>query len=87
MSMSLKFALALAVFLAPAIASAAPPAPALAPSSDIHLAANGCGYGFHRAPNGRCDNVRAPNADCQRGFHSVPSPSTASGFRCVQDGY
>ncbi|HLW92996.1 MAG TPA: hypothetical protein VKS78_17065 [Roseiarcus sp.] len=69
-----------------AVAQAAP-----APSDDaaggFQLAANGCGYGFHRTPTGRCDNVRDYNASCQPGFHKVPTPSTPSGFRCVQDGY
>jgi hypothetical protein len=48
----------------------------------------GCGYGSYRAPNGSCDIVKDPNANCQPGFHSVPAPRRrGSGFRCVQDGY
>jgi hypothetical protein len=48
----------------------------------------GCGYGVYRAPNGSCDIVKDPNANCQPGFHSVPAPrGRGSGFRCVEDGH
>jgi len=63
---------------------APPPAPA---SSAVQLAADGCGYGYHRTASGRCDTVRDYNAYCQPGFHKVPTPTTTNGFRCVQNGY
>jgi hypothetical protein len=77
-----------AVFLLGATAARAEISPSFAAGAftPIQLAANGCGHNHYRAPDGRCDIVRDPNRDCQRGFHSVPAP-TPSGYRCVQDGY
>jgi hypothetical protein len=80
--------LAGAVFLVATAAHAemAPPSYS-GSSSDLRTVADGCGYGYHRTASGRCDNVRDYNAWCQKGFHKVPTPTTPSGFRCVQNGY
>jgi hypothetical protein len=74
-------------FVAAAAQAGMSPASTPGMTTGFELAANGCGYGFHRTASGRCDNVRDYNAFCQPGFHKVPTPSTASGFRCVQNGY
>jgi len=45
-----------------------------------------CGSGYVRAPNGACEVARDIFSNCDAGFHQVPAP-TASGYRCVQNGY
>jgi hypothetical protein len=75
------------LFAATAAQAEMAPAPAQDPSADVQSIADGCGYGYHRTASGRCDNVRDYNAWCQKGFHKVHTPLTASGYRCVQDGY
>ena len=79
---------AAAMFFVATAAQAETPAPLPAQtSSAIQLAADGCGYGYHRTASGRSDNVRDYNGYCQRGFHKVPTPTTINGYRCVQNGY
>jgi len=44
----------------------------------------GCGYGSYRTPNGSCDIVRSPSADCQPGTHAISAPSgRGGGARCA----
>ena len=53
----------------------------------VQSAADGCGYGVFRAPDGVCDAISDPNRNCQPGFHALQTPLHGTGFRCVQDGY
>ena len=66
--MKIAFALLAAgavLVLAGADLRAAPIAPAgVAPSSDIVLAAGGCGRGFHRGPLGGCRRNLSPSWPC-----------------------
>jgi hypothetical protein len=53
----------------------------------VQSAADGCGYGVFRAPNGVCDAILDANRNCQPGLHAESFPFHGSGYRCVQDGY
>ncbi len=49
-------------------------------ASDVILAAEGCGPGFHRGPYGRCRPNERPRRICPPGWHFSPFRD-----RCVRD--
>jgi hypothetical protein len=56
--------------------------PARIPTSDIRLAAMGCGPGYYRDGSGACLDYLDKSRSCPPGFFAVSFPN-GNGYRCV----